>query len=156
MSKLKLIAEPGKHEIKAIRVFDAPRALVFKAYTDPTLIPKWWGPARLTTIVDKMDVREGGMWRYAQSDANGNEFAFHGVYHTIVAPERVVSTIEFEGMPGHVGLETLTFEEQDGKTILTNSGIFQTVADRDRMLQSGMEDGAAETWDRFAELLKTL
>lgn len=156
MSKLTLIAEPGQHEIKFIREFDAPRELVFKAYTDPALIPRWWGPKRLTTVVDKMDVHKGGMWRYLQHDASGNQFAFHGVYHTIVAPDRVVSTIEFEGMPGHVGLETLTFVERDGKTILTNSGIFQTVADRDGMLQTGMEEGAAETWDRFADLLKTL
>ena len=156
MSKLNLVAEPGKHEIRMSRDFDAPRELVFKAYTDPTLVPQWWGPKSVTTIVDKMEVRAGGIWRYVQRDADGNEYGFHGVYHSIVSPERVVSTFEFEGMPGHVLLDTLTLEEHDGKTRVIDSSVFQSVADRDGMLQSGMEAGATESWDRFAELLKTM
>lgn len=153
MSKLNLIAEPGKQEIFMTRVFDAPRELVFNACTDPKLIPQWWGPKYLTTTVDKMEVRQGGLWRYVQRDADGNEFGFHGVYHAIVPPERLVHTFEFEGVPGHVLLETVTFEEHDGKTKLTDQSVFQSVEDRDGMLQSGMEGGAIETWDRLAELL---
>ncbi len=153
MKKTNLIAEPGKQEIVMMRVFDAPRELVFKAYTDPNLIPKWWGPSSLTTTVDKMDVRLGGVWRFVQRDADGNEYGFHGVYHESLAPERLIYTFEFEPMPGHVLLETVRFEEHDGKTKVTVTSVFQTVEDRDGMLQSGMEEGAVETWDRFAELL---
>lgn len=153
MSKLNLIAEPGKQEIFMTRVFDAPRELVFKAHTDPNLIPKWWGLRSNTTTVDKMEVRQGGLWRFVQRDADGNEFAFHGVYHAIVSPERLVHTFEFEGIPGHVLLETVTFEEHDGKTKLTDQSVFQSVEDRDGMLHSGMEGGAVETLDRLAELL---
>src|SRR3712207_1523912 len=102
MSKTEFIAEPGKQTITMRRVFDAPRELVFKTYTDPQAIPHFWGPKNLTTIVDKMEVRAGGIWRFVQRDAEGNEFAFHGVYHDIVAPEWMVGTFEFEGMPGHV------------------------------------------------------
>ncbi len=153
MAKLKLIAEPGKHSIAMSREFAAPRELVFRTFTDATLIPKWWGPARHTTTVDKMDVRMGGIWRYVQRDADGNEFGFHGVYHEIVSPERLVFTFEWEGLPGHVLLETVTLTERDDKTIMTDSLIFQSVEDRDGMLQSGVEQGAAESWDRFEGLL---
>jgi len=154
MSKLNVVAEAGTHEIVISRTFNAPRELVFKTMTDPNLIPQWWGPKNLTTAVDKMDVKMGGVWRYVQRDANGNEYGFRGVYHQINAPERLVFTFEWEGMPGHILLETVTFEEVDGKTIITDSSVFQSVADRDGMLQSGMEEGATESWDRLEELLK--
>lgn len=147
---------PSDREILMTRDFDAPRELVFKAYTDPKNIPQWWGPRGYTTTVDKMDVRPGGVWRFVQRDQDGNEFAFNGVYREIVPPERLVYTFEFEGMRGHVMLETVTFEEHDGKTKLTDRALFDNVEDRDGMLKSGMERGAAETMDRFAELLKEL
>jgi len=154
MPKSTLVAEPGKHEIIMTRVFDAPRELLFKAMTDPKLVPQWWGQRHNTTIVDKMEVKAGGLWRYVQRDQHGNEFAFHGVYHSITAPERVVDTFEFEGMPGHVLMETMTLEAQpDGKTKLIVSSVFQSVADRDGMLQSGMEGGSNESYDRLDELL---
>jgi uncharacterized protein YndB with AHSA1/START domain len=155
MSKLTLTAEPGKYDIVMTRVFDAPRERVFRAYTDPELVPQWWGPRGVTTIVDEMDVRKGGRWRYIHRGADGTEYAFNGVYHEVVAPERLVYTFEFEPMPGHVLLETVTFEEQpDGTTKLIDASIFQSVADRDGMLSMGMEGGAAETMDRLADLLK--
>jgi uncharacterized protein YndB with AHSA1/START domain len=153
MAKLNLVAEPGNHAIVVTHVFDAPRDLVFKVCADPKHIPQWWGPHNLTTVVDKMEMRPGGLWRYIQHDAEGQEYAFHGVYHQISAPERLVFTFEFEGMPGHVLLETVTFEEQAGKTILTDCSVFQSVADRDGMLSSGMESGATESMERLAELL---
>jgi uncharacterized protein YndB with AHSA1/START domain len=156
MSKTNLMAEPGKNEIRMTRVFDAPRDLVFKVWTDPKHIPQWWGPKRLTTVVEKMDVKMGGLWRFVQRDQEGNEFAFHGVYHDIVSPECIVSTFEFEGVPGHVVLETARFEAlPDGKTRVTGSSVFQSIEDRDGMFSSGMEEGAKETWERFAELLTT-
>jgi uncharacterized protein YndB with AHSA1/START domain len=138
------------------RVFNAPRRLVFKAYTDPDLIPKWWGPRYLTTTVDQMDVKVGGKWRYIQRDANGNEYAFNGEYREIVPPDRLSYTFEFEGMPGHSVLETVLFEERDGKTKVTVTSLFQSQADRDGMIQSGMEEGANDSQERLAELLETL
>jgi uncharacterized protein YndB with AHSA1/START domain len=151
-----ITAEPGKQEIVITREFDAPRELVFKAFTDPHLIPEWWGPRHLSTEVDKMDARPGGQWRWINRDAQGNAYAFHGVYHEVLAPERLIRTFEFEGLPetGHVSLETLTLEElPGGRTRLTAHSVFQSVADRDGMLQSGMEAGARETYDRLTALL---
>ncbi len=152
-------AEPGKQEILITREFDAPRALVFKVCTDPTLIPEWWGPRYLSTVVDKMDVRPGGQWRFINRDAEGNEFAFHGVYHEILAPERVIDTFEFEGLPetGHVTLETMKLEElPGGRTRLTTQSIFQSVYDRDATLESGMQEGLNDTYNRLEELLEKL
>ena len=152
-------AEPGKQEILVTREFDAPRELVFKAYTDPKLVPQWWGPRRLSTRVDRMDVRPGGQWRFINRDAEGNEYAFHGVYHEILAPERIIDTFEFEGLPetGHVTLETMRLEElPGGRTRLTVQSVFQSVADRDGMLQTDMEDGMNETYDRLAEIMKKM
>jgi uncharacterized protein YndB with AHSA1/START domain len=154
MTKLDIVVPPGKQEIIITRIFDAPRALVFKAFTDPVLIPKWWGPASLTTIIDKMDVKPGGIWRYVQHDADGNEFAFHGAYHDVSAPERLVYTFEWEGLPGHALLETVIFEEHGGKTQVTDTSVFQTVEDRDGMVANGMEGGASDSMDRMAELLR--
>lgn len=153
MSKLQLVAEPGKQEIIITRLFEAPPELVFKAFTDPDAIRQWWGLRRSETIVDKMDPRPGGVWRYVQRDANGNEDGFHGVYHDVESPERIVYTFEWEGMPGHVLLETVTFEAQDGKTKMTDRSVFQTLEDRDGMLSSGMEEGADESWERLDEFL---
>ena len=150
------IAEPGKQEIIATRIFDPPRQLVFKAYTDPDLLAQWWGPRYLTTTVEKMEVRQGGVWRYVQRDPDGNVYAFHGVYHEVNSPERLVYTFEYEGTPGHVLLVTNTFEEVDGKTKLTDHSVFQSVEDRDGMMGEGMEDGGVETMDRFDELLAKL
>ncbi len=145
----------GDREIVTTREFDAPRELVFKAITDPDLIPNWWGPRRYTTTVDKMDVRPGGAWRFVNSGADG-EHGFKGVYREIVPPERVVQTFEWEGLPGHVSVETLILEEIDGRTRMTATSVFDTTADRDGMWETGAEEGARETWDRFAEQLRDL
>lgn len=153
MTKTNLVAEPGKREILITRVFDAPRDLVFSVYMDPDVISQWWGPKGLTTTVEKMDARPGGIWRFVQRDAEGNEYRFHGVYHDITPPERLIYTFEYEGIPGHVLLETVTLEDVNGRTKMTDRGVFQTVEDRDGMLQSGAE-GMTETVDRFAELVE--
>jgi uncharacterized protein YndB with AHSA1/START domain len=155
-AKTHLTAEPGKQELVITRIFDAPRDLVFKAYTDPELVPRWWGPRSYTTTVDTMDVRPGGTWRYLQRDAGGEEYGFHGVYHDVTPPERLIYTFEFEPMPGHVALETVTLEDLNGRTKVTDRVVYQTVEDRDGTLQSGMEEGMNETMDRFADLLKDL
>ncbi len=144
-------------EVLLTRIFDAPRELVFKAHTDPDLIPQWWGLRSNTTIVETMDVRLGGTWRFIQCDAQGNEFAFNGEYREVMSPERLANTFEFEGTPGHLILDTLTFEEiPSGQTKLTAVSLFETIGDRDGMLNSGMESGSNESWDRLAELLARL
>ncbi len=152
----KVTAEPGKREVTFIRVFDAPRELVWKACTDPALIPQWWGPKGYTTTVDKVDVQPGGEWRFIQRGPGGGESAFRGIYKTVTPPERLVYTFEWEGMLGHTMLETAVFEELDGRTKMTVTDEFQTVEERDEALLTGMEVGAIESGDRFAELLKTL
>jgi uncharacterized protein YndB with AHSA1/START domain len=159
MSKTEVVAEPGRQDIIITRIFDAPRDLVFKATFDPDLIPQWWGPRWLTTTVDKMDAISGGSWRFVQRDQEGNEYAFNGVFHEIAPPERAIQTFEFEGLPekGHVALEFARFEElPGGKTKLTTISVFQSVADRDGMIQSDMERGVNESHERLDELLKTL
>ena len=158
-NKTTILAEPGKQEIRITREFDAPRELVFKAITNPELIPQWWGPRYLSTQVEKIDVRPGGQWRFINRDAEGKAYAFHGVYHEILAPERIIDTFEFEGLPetGHVSLETLTLEElPGGRTRLTSQSVFQSVADRDSTLQSGMAEGVEDTYNRLAELLEKM
>lgn len=154
MAETKIVAEPGKQEILLTRVLDAPRELVFKAYTDPELLVNWLGPKRLTMTIHVMDVKPGGSWRYTHRDTDGSEYGFHGVFHDVVSPERIVQTFEFEGAPGHVSLETLTLEDQNGKTKMTTVSVYQSVADRDMNLQAGMESGMTESMDRLAELLK--
>lgn len=149
-----VITLPSDREIAHTRIFAAPRDRVFQVCTDPALIPQWWGPRRHTTTVDQMDVRPGGVWRFVTRDAAGHEEAFHGEYREIVPPARLVQTFEWEGLPGHVAVETLTLEEQDGQTKMTVTSRFDTVEDRDGMLESGMDDGARETWDRLAALLQ--
>jgi uncharacterized protein YndB with AHSA1/START domain len=153
MTDLQVVANPGTQEIIITRSFDAPRELVFNAFTDPDAIRRWWGQRDSETIVDGLEARTGGRWRFVERDKDGNEYGFHGVFHEVTSPERIVWTFEFEGMPGHVLLETVTFEEQDGKTHMVDSSVFQSVTDRDGMLQSGMESGAAESFDRLDEYL---
>lgn len=126
---------------------------MFRAYTDPKLIAQWWGPKRFTTTIDKMEVKPGGLWRFIHRDTQGHEYAFHGVYHDSVPPERLVYTFEFEGAAGHVSLETGMFEEHDGKTTFRGKSVFQSVEDRDAMIKSGMEQGLNETMERLTELL---
>jgi len=147
---------PSDQEIVMERVLNAPRELVFKAHTDPNLIAKWWGPRRYTTTVDKLELKVGGVWRFVQHGADGSEYAFNGVYREIVPPERLSYTFEFEGMPGHIMTETLTFEDLGSKTRLTVTGSFKSTVDRDGMLNSGMEEGANESYERLAELFETL
>jgi uncharacterized protein YndB with AHSA1/START domain len=156
-NKTKIVADPGKQEVFITREFDAPRELVFKAFTDPKLYVQWLGPRRMKMRLDKFEPRTGGMWRFIHSDENGNEYSFHGVNHEVLPPERLIDTFEFEGLPekGHVSLETARFEElPGGRTRLTIQSVFQSVADRDGMVQSGMEQGTTESFDRLDELLE--
>jgi len=157
-NKTQITAEPGKQEIFMTREFDAPRDLVFKAHTDPELYVQWVGPRDLTMTLEKFEPRNGGTWRYIHEDQAGNRYAFHGVNHEVLAPERIIGTFEFEGLPekGHVVLGTVKFEALPGnRTRLTSQSVFQSVADRDGMLRSGMERGVNEGYDRLDDLLKS-
>jgi uncharacterized protein YndB with AHSA1/START domain len=147
------VADQNTQELVITRTFQASRDRVFKMYTDPALIPQWWGPARLTTVVEMMDVQPGGRWRHVQRETDGTEYAFHGVYHDVVAPQRIVSTFEFEGEPGHVSLDTAIFTESGGATTLAIHSVFQSVKDRDVMLEAGMIDGMTESLQRLEQLL---
>jgi len=152
--KLK-IETVGDREIRGERVFDAPREKVWAALTDPELIPQWWGPRQYTTVVDVMDVRPGGQWRFVhQAEEGSDEHGFRGVYREVTEPERIVQTFEWEGMPGHIAVETMELEDLgDGRTKINTVSLFHTTEERDGMFNSGMEGGASETYDRLEELL---
>lgn len=155
----KITAEPGRQELFITREFDAPRELVFRAHTDPELYAQWLGPRGLTTTFEVFEPVSGGRYRFIQKDKDGNEFAFHGVTHEVIAPERIIGTFEFEGLPeaGHVTLETTRFEAlPGGRTRVTSQSVFQSVADRDGMIQSGMEEGVNQGYERLDEILATM
>jgi uncharacterized protein YndB with AHSA1/START domain len=149
-----VVTTPADREIHIERVFDAPRDRVFAVYTDPELIPEWWGPRSTTTVVERMDVEPGGGWRFLVRDADGSETAFRGTYREISAPERIVQTFEWEGMPGHVSVETATFEDLGDRTKVTTTSLFHTTEERDGMVASGMESGLQETYARLDEVLE--
>jgi len=151
-----ITAEPGVPYIEMTREFDAPRDLLFRAHTDPELLVQWLGPRRLTMTIDRLEPRDGGTWRYTLRDTDGTEYGFHGVYHGTPSPDGIVQTFEFEGAPGHVSLDSLVLEERDGRTLLRGHSVFQSVEDRDAMIQSGMETGVNESMDRLAELVARL
>lgn len=152
MTQMKVTAEPGVPQILTTREVEAPAELVYRAFTQPELLVQWLGPRRLTMTIDRFDVRDGGTWRYIHADEDGNEYGFHGVFHGEPSPAGIVQTFEFEGYPGHVQMDTATFEEQDGTTMIHVNSVFQSVEDRDGMLQSGMEAGLSEGFDRLDEL----
>lgn len=159
VNKTKIIVEPGKQEIFIVRELDAPRELVFKAFIDPALYSQWLGPRRLTTKFEKLEAKNGGSYRFINEDEKGNKFAFHGIYHEVLAPERIIGTFEFEGLQekGHVSLEITKFEElPGGRTKLTAQDVFMSIADRDGMVQGGMEEGVNDSYDRLEELLATM
>jgi uncharacterized protein YndB with AHSA1/START domain len=150
------LTTPTDREIHVERVFDAPRDRVFAAFTDPKLIPEWWGPRDTTTVVDHMDVRPGGSWRFVIRNSDGSETGFRGTYREITPPERVVQTFEWEGMPGYVSVETATFEDLGDRTKVTTTSLFHTTEERDGMLESGMERGMNESYARLDDLLLRL
>jgi uncharacterized protein YndB with AHSA1/START domain len=150
------VTTPTDRKIHIERVFHAPRDQVFSVYTDPELIPEWWGLRDATTVVDQMDVRNGGSWRFVMRSSDGSESGFRGTYREVTPPERIVQTFEWEGMPGHVSVETATFEDLGDRTKVTTVSLFHTPEERDGMLASGMEGGLNETYARLDELLARL
>jgi uncharacterized protein YndB with AHSA1/START domain len=144
----------GDREIRIERVFNAPRDRVFAAFTDPELIPRWWGPRQYTTRVEKMDVRPGGEWHFVHEGGNEEDnHGFRGEYREVTPPERLVQTFEWLGMPGHIAVETAAFEDLGERTRLVTTSVFDSTEDRDGMIASGMESGLSETYERLDEVL---
>ena len=156
MATTRITAAPGVPYIEITREFAATRDLLFRAHTDPELMVQWLGPRRLAMTVDRMELRDGGTWRYIHRDADGAEYGFHGVFHGTPSPDGIVQTFEFEGAPGHVSLDSLTFDEQDGRTVLHAKSVHQSVEARDAMVASGMEGGLTEGYQRLDELIAKL
>jgi uncharacterized protein YndB with AHSA1/START domain len=145
---------PSDLEILVTREFDAPRDVVYKTMTDPKLIPQWWGPRRDTITVDKMEVRPGGKWRFVATQPDGTTYAFRGEYRELTPAEKIVQTFEFEPMAGHISVETATLTDlPGGRTLFTTRSAFTSKEDRDGMIESGMESGLRETYDRLDEVL---
>jgi uncharacterized protein YndB with AHSA1/START domain len=154
-NKTVVTAEPGKQELFITREFDAPRELVFKAHVDPEIYAKWVGPHGMTMKIEKWEPFEGGSYKYTH-ERDGYTYAFFGVYHEVLAPERFIGTFEFDGLPerGHVIMGVTTFEElPGGRTRLVHQSVFRSVNDRDGMVQSGMERGVSEGYEKLDEIL---
>jgi uncharacterized protein YndB with AHSA1/START domain len=158
-NQTKIVAEKGLQELFITREFEAPRELVFQAFNDPELLVQWLGVCDMTMRIDHLDSRAGGSYRFINCTATGQEFSFNGVIHDVTAPERIIRTFEFEGLPerGHVSLETATFESlPNNRTKLTIQSVFKSVADRDGMVASGMERGVVDSHEQLDKLLEKL
>ena len=151
-----VITRVSDTELRLTREFDAPRELVFKAMTDPALLSRWWGPRKYRTVVDEMDARPGGKWRMHNVGADGSDHAFRGEFREVTPPERIVWTFEYEPLPGHISVETMVLTERDGRTLLTVRDQFSSKEDLDGMVNSGMESGARESYERLDEVLAEL
>jgi len=151
------VATPSDREIVLQREFNAPRELLFEALTKAEHLQHWWGQAGSTLVECTMDFRPGGQWRFVERDKDGAEWGFRGEVREIDRPQRVVQTFEFDGMPGHVSVETMVLEELGSVgTRVTVTSLFDSQEDRDGMLQSGMEIGAGESYDRLEAYVATL
>jgi uncharacterized protein YndB with AHSA1/START domain len=149
---------PTDEEILIRREFDAPRHLVYRAYTTPELVMRWWSGQRGEMKIADIDLRVGGMWRYVMVANGGYEVAFHGEYREIVPDERIVTTEVYEGMPevGEPAVDTITFIEADGRTTLELLMRVSSREIRDMILETGMEIGVQEQMDALEQLAKSL
>ena len=147
---------PADDQILITREFDAPRELVFRAWTTPELVARWWAGERGKVASIDIDLRVGGSWRYVMEANEGFEVAFHGEYQEIVPSERLVSTEVFEGMPDAAALDTLTLTEEDGRTQLHLLVQHTCKEHRDAHINSGMEDGMQEAMDALERVAVSL
>jgi uncharacterized protein YndB with AHSA1/START domain len=146
------VTTPSDTEIVLTRIFDAPRHLVFEALTRPELVKRWYGPRGHNLVVCEIDLRVGGAWRYVLRDPEGRDMGMGGVYREIAGPGRLISTEAYDDFPGE-SVVTTVLVEQGGKTTLTSTVLYPSREVRDAVIASGMEHGAAETFDRLAEML---
>lgn len=150
---------PSENQILITREFNAPKHLVWKAYTTPELIKRWWSGDRGTVTLAEVDLRVGGKWRYVMEAGGGYEVAFRGEYREIVPDERLVNTEVFEGIPepdDHGGLITVTFTEKDGRTFMEMLCDYRDRADRDAVIESGMESGMQTSMDALEKVAVSL
>ena len=151
MTKAK-ITTPADRQVRIERIFNAPRDRVWQALTDPNLVAQWWGRGN-KLVIEKFELERGGHWRFVEHSDHGVH-GFEGRYAEVTPPERVVQTFEWDGLPGHVALETMTLEDLgDGRTRLVTTSLFLTNEDRDGMLQSGMEGGLNESYAALDRVL---
>jgi len=149
------ITKPSDREIRIERIFNAPRERVWQAMTDPRLVAQWWGRGN-KLVIERFELERGGHWRFVEHGPQGAH-GFEGRYREVTPPERIVQTFEWDGMPGHVIVETGTLEDLgDGRTRFVNISLFHTTEERDGMLESGMEGGLNESYDALDRLLATL
>ena len=146
------VSLPTEREVVMTRVFDAPRRLVFDALTKPELLRRWFGPRGWSLVVCEADLKVGGAWRWVLRGPDGRDMGMRGVYQEITPPEWLVSTESFDDYPGE-SLNTLILSEEDGKTTFTITVRYASQEIRDAVIKSGMEHGAAECYDKLAELL---
>ena len=149
------VALPSDREVVLTRVFDAPRELVYDALTKPELLKRWFGPRGWSLVVCEVDLRVGGAWRFVLRGPDGAEMGMRGVYRELVRPERTVHTESFDDYPGE-SVVTGVLVERDGKTTLTGTVLYESKEVRDAVVSSGMEHGAAESYDKLAEQLATV
>src|SRR5690349_8729137 len=149
------VTTPSDREIVMTRVFDAPRRLVFDAFSKPELLKRWFGPRGWSLVVCEVDLKVGGGFRFVLRGPDGKEMGMRGRYLEIVPPERSVHMESFDDYPGESRV-TAVFVEQGGKTTLTATVLYPSKEVRDIVIQSGMEHGAAESYDRLAELLPSI
>jgi len=154
MSANLAVTMPSDLEIRMVRVFDAPRELVFGAHSSCEHVKHWWG--RGNPLDCEMDFRPGGKWRFVEHAPDGEKYAFRGEYREIQAPARIVWTFEFEGMPGHICVETMELTEEGGKTTITSVTRFDTKEERDGMAASGMAEGAQQSYEALDAYLEKL
>ncbi len=147
---------PTDQQILITREFDAPKHLVYKAYTTPELVERWWSAKRGEVTTCEIDLRVGGVWRYVLVTDDGFEVAFHGEYREIVANERIVTTEVYEAMPEGEALDTVTFTEADGRTILTVLVEHLSKEHRDAHIESGMEAGMQDAMDLLEQVALSL
>ena len=147
---------PTDEQILITREFNAPKDLVYRAYTEPDLVRRWWTAKRGRMTTCEIDLRVGGTWRYVMVTTDGMEVAFHGEYREIVAGERIVSTEVYEGMPDAEALDTVTFTEADGRTTLSILVQHADRAGRDAHVESGMEDGLQDALDLLEQVAVSL
>ena len=149
------VTTPTDREIRAQRVFNAPRERVWRAFTDPTLVAHWWGRGN-KLVIERMQVERGGHWRYVEHSPDGVH-GFEGRYREVSPPERLVQTFEWDGMPGYVEVTTITLEDLgDGRTRVVTTALFHTTGERDGMLNSGMETGLNQSYAALDKLFATL
>ena len=149
------VTTPTDREIRIERIFDAPRSKVWKAMTDPNLVAQWWGRGN-KLVIEKFEPVRGGHWRFVEH-ADGQQHGFEGRFREVTPEERVVQTFEWDGLPGHTIVQTMSLEDLgDGRTRIVSVSLFFTTEERDGMLQSGMEGGLNESYAALDRLLASM